>query len=213
MNKLDAQIQTPALVMDHPSQSDYDPAHHLIVLIPADADYTAATRRLWELSNALGMRVQLLGLCKDAVQEPGLRRELITMASLLQHDGVSTALKIEVAANWVDAAKRNYQAGDMIVCFAEQRAGLFHRPLSQMLQSNLNVPIYVLSGLYAQDLPHANWLSQITAWIGSAGIIAGSFLLQIRITSLPQDWAQTTLMLFSVASEFWLIWVWNSLFK
>jgi hypothetical protein len=213
MNKLDSQLQTPTFVSNDPSQADRYPASHLIVLFPADTDHTAATRRLWELSNTLGVPIQILGLCKDAVQEPGLRRELVTISSLLQHGGISATLKIEIGANWVDVVKRNYQEGDTIVCFAEQRAGLFHRPLSQMVQSNLNAPIYILSGLYPQNLPRSNWLSQITAWAGSAGIIIVSFLLQIRITSLPQDWAQTTLMLFSVMGEIWLIWVWNSLFK
>jgi hypothetical protein len=161
----------------------------------------------------LGVPIQILGLCKDAIQEPGLRRELLTISSLLQHGGVSATLKIEIGTNWVDVVKRNYQEGDTIVCFAEQRAGLFHRPLSQMLQSNLKAPLYILSSLHPQSLPRPNWLSQIMAWAGSAGIIIASFLLQIRITALPQDWAQTTLMLFSVMGEIWLIWVWNSLLK
>jgi hypothetical protein len=49
--------------------------------------------------------------------------------------------------------------------------------------------------------------------MGSIGIIAGSALLQIRITSLSQDWAQTTLLILSVIGEAWLIWGWNSLFS
>jgi hypothetical protein len=213
MNKLESHLQTPTFVMDNPSQSDSDPTRHLIVLFPADTDHTAAIRRLWELAINLGVPIQILGLCKDAIQEPGLRRELLTISSLLQHGGVSATLKIEIGTNWVDVVKRNYQEGDTIVCFAEQRAGLFHRPLSQMLQSNLKAPLYILSSLHPQSLPRPNWLSQIMAWAGSAGIIIASFLLQIRITALPQDWAQTTLMLFSVMGEIWLIWVWNSLLK
>lgn len=213
MNKLDSPLQTPTFVIDELSQSDRDSARHLIVLVPADADYTAATRRLWELASTLGVRIQLLGLCKDAAQEPGLRRGLITMASLLQDGKVSAALKVEIGTRWVDAAKRNYQAGDMIVCFAEQRAGLLHRPLSQILQSNLKAPLYILSGLYPQDLSRSNWLPQIMSWTGSVGIIVGSFLLQVRITSLPPDWAQTTLMILSVFGEIWLIWGWNNLFR
>lgn len=211
MNKLDSPLQTPTFVVDHALHSDQDAVHRLIVLIPAASDYAAATRRVWELANALGASVQLLGLCKDAEQEPSLRRQLVTMASLL-HDGrVSTELKLEFGTNWVRAVKRNYQVGDMIVCFAEQRAGLLHKPLNEILQSNLNAPIYILSSLQPQTLPQTNWLSQIIAWSGLLGIIAGFFVLQVRITTLSPDWAQTALMILSVISEIGLIWGWNSL--
>src|SRR5512145_194808 len=133
MNKPDSQLQTPTFAIDYSSQSEPRSIRHLIVLVPSDSDYTAATRKIWKLANTLGAQVQFLGLCKDATQEPGLRRGLIAMASLLQDGKVSAGLKVEFGTNWVEAVKRNYQAGDTIACVAEQRAGLFHRPLSQIL--------------------------------------------------------------------------------
>ena len=171
------------------------------------------TRRVWELANATGMCVQFLGLCNDASQEPSLRRQLVTISALVGDGRVRTESKVEMGANWIDAVKRNYQTGDMIVCFAEQRAGLLHKPLSQILQSNLKAPVYILSGLPAQNLPRANWLTQIMVWIGSFGIILGSTFLQFRITIYSQDWVQTTLLILSVIGEIWLIWGWNSLFS
>ncbi len=190
-----------------------DPARRLIVLVPADSDHGAMTRRIWELANATGTRVQFLGLCKDAVQEPSLRRGLVTMAALVQDGRVSTEAKVEIGTNWVEAVKRDLQTGDMIVCFAEQRAGLLLRPLSQILEANLDAPVYIISGLYTQRTSRSDWLYQIVAWTGSIGIIAGSFLLQIRLSLLPQDWAQTTLLILSVLVEIWLIGGWNSLFN
>jgi hypothetical protein len=211
MNNLGSPLETPTFVVDYPSQSGHEPGHCLIVLIPTASDYTAATHRVWELAISLEAHVLLLSLCKDAEQEPGLRRQLVTMASLLQDAKVPTELKVEVGSDWVQAVKRNYQAGARIVCFAEQNIGLFHRPLSQILQSNLDAPIYILSGVHPQKLPQPNWFHQIIAWSGLLGIIAVFFLLQVRITSLPPDWAQTTLMILSVMGEIWLIWGWNNL--
>src|SRR6266536_1722355 len=223
MNKLD--LRQPSLTYPNTAQLDVsalrrasvhtslEAARRLIVLIPADSDYQAATRRIWELANTMGSHVQFLGLCRDAAQEPSLRRGLVTISALLQAGRVSAEAKVEIGTNWVNVVKRNYQTGDMIICFAEQQTGLLHRPLSQILQTNLNAPVYILSGLAPQNLPRSNWLSQIFAWMGSIGIIAGSGLLQARITSLPQDWAQTTLLILSVMGEIWLIWGWNSLFS
>ena len=210
MIKLDT--NSVSLVYPDKAFKDLEAAHHLLVLVPADIDYAATTRRIWELADASGMHIRLLGLCKDRVEEPGLRRGLVTMASLLQDGNISAEVKVSFGNSWVETVKQNSYPGDMIVCFAEQRAGLLHRPLSQILRSNLNNPVYILSGLYPQNLSLSNWRSQIMAWAGSLGILIGAFLIQIRIVSMPADWAQTTLLILSVIGEAWLIGGWNSLF-
>ena len=231
MNKFDTAPQTTSFAVATTSQSDAStlrhslrsqgnaslstgpvPAGRLIVLVPFDSDYAAATRRIWELAVATCTRVLFLGLCQDMAEEPSLRRQLVTISALVGDGRVVAEAKVEIGTNWVNAVKRNYQAGDMIVCFAEQRAGILHRPLSQILESKLNMPVYILSGLYTQDSPQSNPFAQISAWMGSIGIIIGSSLLQIRIAATPQDWAQTTLLILSVVFEAWLIWVWNSIF-
>jgi hypothetical protein len=98
------------------------------------------------------------------------------------------------------------------VCFAEQHIGLSHKPLSQVLQSDLNVPLYILSGLYPQIDSHPNWLAQAAAWTGSIAIILGFFLLQVKSDHLTKDWSHIILPVLSIPLEVWLIWMWNSLF-
>lgn len=219
MNKLDihlsseyVDIASEPLTLHHiPHDTSLQPAHRLIVLVPSDSDFSAATPRLWELANALNAHVQLLGLCRDAAQEPNLRRDLVTMASMLRGARVSVDVNVEFGTTWIEAVKRNIQVGDRIVCFAEERAGLLHRPLSQILQSNIDATVYILSSLHPKTRPGPSWLSQTMLWTGSLAIIVIAFLLQVRIASLPQDWVQTTLFIVSAMAEVWLIWVWNSL--
>ena len=211
MNRLDT--KPASLTYPIASEANDMPVRRLIVLVSADSNYTAATRRVWELARAMSARVLFLGLSKDAAQEPSLRRGLVTLAALVQDVNVCAEAKVEIGTNWVDVVKRDCQPGDMIVCFAEHRAGLLHKPLSQILESKLDAPVYILSGLYPQSPSPSNWLSQIAAWAGSIGIIAGTFLLQIRIGSMPRDGAQTALLILSVIAEAWLIGVWNSLFN
>lgn len=213
MNKLDSNFQTLIHPENTASHLDHGSSHRLIVLIQPDSDYTSAAGRIADLATASDAPVIFLGLCKGWTQEPSLRRQLITLSALLQDARIDAESRVEIGTNWLDLVGSNYQDGDMIVCFAEQRAGLWHRPLSQILQANIDAPLYILADFLAQDQPQSNWLSQITAWSGSVGIIIGFFLLQIRITSYPQDWAQTTLMILSVVGESWLIWVWNTLFS
>lgn len=222
MNRVD--LHPPSLAYPVDAQSDAanhrptlrntgpEPLRRLIVLVPLDLHFTDAPRRIWELANAQCSRVQFLGLCKDAAEEPRLRRQLVTLSALVGDAKVSTEVDVEIGANWVNAVKRAYRTGDMIVCFAEQRAGLFHRPLSQVLESDLSLPVYILSNPRSQSASRSNWLARLMLWGGSFGIIAGFFWLQVRISQLPQDTAQTVLMALSAGVEAWMIWVWNSLF-
>jgi hypothetical protein len=211
MNRLDS--SSPILIYSTASHPDDRPASRLIVLISADSDYTFATRRISDLAKPREAHVLFLGLCKDVTDELSLRRQLITLSALLQDTRVCVESKVESGTNWVEIVKSNYRDGDMIVCFEEQPAGLFHRPLSQILESNLSAPVYILSGLHPEGHSRSNWISQIMSWAGSIGIIVLSFLLQIRITALPPDWAQTTLLILSAIGEIYLIWAWNNLFR
>lgn len=203
------------MTSSHASLLGPKPARRLIVLVPdMESDYIPAIRKIWELANAQHARIQFLGLCKDAAKEPGLHRQLITMSALsalVGGDEVSTEAKVEIGTSWVDVVKRNSQTGDMIVCFEEQRAGLLHRPLSQILEASLNFPVHILSGLYPQK-SKSNWLSQVMVWSGSIGIIICFGILQVKIIQLPKDWFQNVLLIFSIIPEFWLILVWNNLF-
>lgn len=220
MNKLDLHLPSENVDM----ASDRLPAHQvsvsarlesvrrLVVLIPADSDHTSATRRVADLAKSYGAAVLFLGLCKEPAQELGLRRQLATLSALLYDARVCAEARIEIRTNWLEIITSNLQAGDMIVCFAEPRAGLFHRPVSQILQSNVKMPVYVLSDLAPQIPAQVSWLSGMTVWIGSIGIIAGAFLIQALIAAMPSDWFQTTLLILSVIAEAWAIKAWNSLF-
>ena len=195
-----------------PSHSALSPARRLIVLVPAERDYLAASRRIRELARTLESNVLFLSLYTDQAQESSLRRQLITMAALVQEGNLCAEIRVELGSNWVTAVKADLHDDDMIVCFGEQRTGMLRRPLSQTLQSNLKSPVYILSDLDSQSRSRFNWRSQIMAWAGSLAIIAGFFLIQIQITTLLQDWAQTTLLTLSVVAEIWLIAAWNRLF-
>jgi len=201
-----------ALTIPIASQPDPEPARRLIVLVPSlEADLTAVTQRVWELANATGAHIKFISLCNDATQEPSLRRGLATISAMVKAGNVSAESEVVAGKNWVEAVKIRRQTGDMVVCCAEQRAGLMQRPLTQILQSDLDMPLYILSGLYPQNDLHSSWLTQTFAWIGFFAIILGFFMLQIKIDQLAKAWT-IILQLLTTAIEFWLIWAWNNLF-
>lgn len=212
MTKLDS--HPPTLTYPIASHSDPLPDHRLIVLIPdAESDYTPVVHRIWELAKAFGGRVQFLGLCNDAAQEPSLRRQLVTLSALVGDKTVAAESKIEFGSNWLNAVKSNWREGDVLVCFTEQRAGTRHRPLSQLLKSNFAATVYVLDNFSQPDRALSNWKSATMAWAGSIGIILGFFWLQIKVNQISSNWVGIAMLIISIPIEILLIWIWNSLFE
>jgi hypothetical protein len=214
INRLNGKLQTNSSSISPASHRDIEPTHRLIVLVPdADIDYVAATRRVWQLASDAGADIRFIGLCKNVLQESSIRRQLILMTAMVQESNVSAEAKVEFGNSWVNIVKSNWQAGDVVVCFAEQQTGLFYSPLSQILQSDLDIPLSILSDQHYKNPSIINGLSRIALWVGFIAIVVGSVLLQIRITALVEDWAQTVLLILSVLTEFWLILAWNNLFN
>ena len=189
---------------------DVEFTHRLIVLVTSSVEYSPMTRRIWELANATCMHVLLLTLCKDPAEEQSIRRRLITIASLLEDGKRCVEIRVVFGTNWVAAVKDIYRTGDRIVCFAEQRAGLLQRPLSQILESNLKTTLYVLSDPIPEK-SQSSKLLQVLYWFGFLVILVGFGLVQTKILQLPENSFQTILLSLSILPEFWLIWVWNSL--
>lgn len=216
MNKLNAHAPSftnvPATELNASIQRvDPERPRRVIVLIPPDSDCTSLTRRICKLAAETNSDIQLLGLCKDPNQELTLRRELVTVSALIRDAKIFVEMKIEVGTDWLGAIKRDYQYGDMLVCIAEQPIGIRRRPLSEILESTFKAPIYVLTETKPTQA-QSNAFSQVVAWAGILAIMAGFFLLEIKITQLPDDWFQTLLSILVLLPELGLILFWNSLF-
>ena len=207
-------MNTFDVIQPSASPLDLQPARRLIVLVPeTDTDSAVVARKIWELANALESRVQFLGLSKDAANESALRRQLVTLSAMVRDENIQVDSKIESGVNWLSVVKSEFREGDMIVCFEEQRSGITRRPLSQLLQTNLSVTVYVING----TLPHREdnrprWLTNLIAWGGSLGIIAGFFWLQIKLGASSGAVADALLYI-SLFVEAGSIWAWNILFE
>lgn len=193
----------PSIIVYNASQPDPEPGRRFIIPVTnPEADHTAIARRVWELANASGSRVLFLGLCKDALHEPGLRRTLATMSALVNTGNVSAGSEIVLGKDWEKSLRARLRMGDTVVCWGDQHADLLH--------TDLGVPIYFVPEAKPGKNLHAGWLARAAAWIGAIAIIAFFFFIQVEIDHLANGWT-TVLQLLSVAGEFWLIWLWNSL--
>ncbi len=212
MNKSD--VSSAALAVSPASFPDLQPARRLIVLVPEpELDATFMARKIWELANTLECGIQFLGLSKDAAHEPGVRRQIVTLAAMVGYENISVETKIAIGNDWLSVVRSNWREGDVIVCFTGQSSGLARRPLSQMLESNLNATVYVLSDIQPQEEHLRSWMVNAMAWAGSIGIIIGFFWLQAKLIQFPKEWAYTALLYISLFAEAGSIYAWNSLFE
>jgi hypothetical protein len=214
MKKLD--VIPPAFVITPASLPDSQPASRLIVLVPEfEADASILARKIQGVAKALESRIQLISLSKDATHEPSVRRRLVTLSAMVETSTIFVESKVEIGNNWLNALQPYWHHGDVIVCFAEQRSGFGNKPpLHQILQSNLNATVYVLSGIQIQkEYSRPNWLSNALAWTGSIAIIVVFFWLQVRLSQPAQNGLQTALLYGSLFAEAGSIWAWNNLFS
>src|SRR6187549_3211163 len=100
MNILDTNLQNQSFATVTAPLVDMVPAHRFLVLLPTEADYSTVAQRIWELAHDAGASVEFLGLCRDAAEEPGLRRRLITLAALVYDGRIATDIKVETGTNW-----------------------------------------------------------------------------------------------------------------
>jgi hypothetical protein len=184
----------------------------LIVLVPdIDFDVNRTARRARELSNLLDRNIQFLGICRDAADEPAIRRQLVTLSSIARDDRINTEVKVEPGLNWLEAVQTHWQPGDRIACFEGQRFGLRRRPLEDLLETRLEATVYVLPIPAAEARRRSKLAGKLLAWPGSLAIVAIFFWLQVRLTQLPQDWGHNSLLYISVIAEVGLIALWNAI--
>ena len=212
MNKLD--ISSSTFALSPASHSVPGPAPRLIVLFPAsEPDTHELEHRVWEIARSLHLNVLLLSLTNDFYEEAQLRRELITMAAVIKDPNVSTDILIEHGNDWVGQVKKVWRTGDVVACYEGQKSGLLQKSLDQVLKSNLEAPIYLLSGYQPATNPNPSFWSQVAAWSGSLAIIGGFLWAEVKIGQLSQDWAHTALIYICIFVELALILLWNSLFS
>ncbi len=226
MNRSDPLVETASLIR-LPSTDNSDPAEtaRLVVVILNTEEEAALAGRILTLVQPNKLHVLLLGVCSDRAKATELRRKLVTIAAFIRDEsrlggadskgnnsGLNVEIEVAQGKGWIAQTKALLRPTDRLACYSEQSVGGRGKPLSDVLSSHFNMPLYVFSGLSASLPAQRNIFSQAASWICPIASIIGFLLLQIRIAGTVYGWAQTVLLLLTIFAEIGLIWIWNSLF-
>jgi hypothetical protein len=187
----------------------------LIVLVPAEGAYgIELARRIWALAGPCELKVLFLCvLGQDLHNESAVRLRLSTLASQIRYDRVEVETHIDPALTWIEAVGRNWQPGDIVICCAEQmiRTEFYgNQPLCQVLEQTLDVPVFVLTGLYSQQpepVPDKYW--RITRWLIPIAIVIGFFYVESHVDSVTLGLAHTLLLTAVALAEIGLLAAWS----
>jgi hypothetical protein len=184
----------------------------ILVIVPSlDIDLSYPVQKLWEQAKRTGAHIHFMGFYNDPAEEPGVRRGLAMLSAMVQEKKITTSIETLSGKNWQNALQQHATDMDLVMYFPEPRTGFTGRLFKQALPTDLNVPIYILSGT-TQVEKSSGIPAQLIPWVGSFLVLTGSFFIQVRITQAFQGWFQTMLLVLTVLPEYgFILWLNSSL--
>jgi hypothetical protein len=170
-------------------------------------------QRIATLAQAHHLTVLFLAVIEIANQEPAAYLRLANLSSLIVAFSIVSETRLVTGGNWIREVQEVLQAGDQIVCHAEQTIidqEMNQVPISSALSIVLNAPVIVLSGLYSEKQPHQRTHLSELMWWGVALIIIivwGGIMFFISQTT--SGWVESGLMLSAFIIGMFMVWFWN----
>jgi hypothetical protein len=183
----------------------------IVLMTEQECELAESPHQIWSWASGEGRHVLLLGLYLHEEDEARFRRLLVSMAAAIRDSRLSAEFRLDAGDDWMEQVRAYWRPGDVLACFDRGDTGIGRLPLDQILRSGFEAPVYLLANGTAKRHPEANAGLNAVSVAGSIAVVAGFFLLQIRIVQLLHDWGQTALLALSVLIEMLLIWAWDSL--
>ena len=195
-----------------------------IVLVPTTlVDISALLHAIWAMTWPDTTSVLFLGLVgRDPRQEDETRLCLATLASMTRDDQVDMRTHIVCENDWVNAVRRVWRPGDVVICQAEQmilRGILGRRLLWQSIENRLGVPVYIISELVSpqqlliqEQAERAERIKKLlSGMLAPMLMVAVFFYAQLRIDLMFSGILRAALLCMSGVLEAGLIGMWNML--
>ena len=131
-------------------------------------DEARVVSKISALAQPHHLAVLFFAVVESVQQEPAAYLRLANLSALICAFSIESETRLVIGGNWIREVQEVWQAGDQIVCHAEQT--IIDLEMNQMLLSNalsiaLNTPVIVLTGLYTEKQPRQrSRLSELKWW-------------------------------------------------
>jgi hypothetical protein len=147
------------------------------------------------------------------MQEPAAYLRLANLSALIGAFSIEYETRVVIGGNWIREVQEVWQAGDQIVCHAEQiiiDPEMNQMPLSNALSIALNTPIIVLSDLYTERLhrPYTR-LSELKWWCIALVILIALGGIMFFASQATSGWVESVLLLSAFLIAILTAWFWN----
>lgn len=170
------------------SPAPFDPSRRMLVIVPPGLSDTAGfAQKIHWLALQQQRSVLYLTLADRDAEELVVERTLATLEALTQDAWVQASSRRIDAPGWLGALRPIVQAGDRLICHAEQnvRTGHFQSaPLAQAVEEELELSVHILKGFYrskADYLPSGGRV--VLFWLFFIALLAGFTFLELRINT------------------------------
>ncbi len=182
----------------------------LVVLVPSlEVDLAEFASSIRAMAQPRELGVLLVGQCLRPDEELTWRRQIVTLASLVQERSrIAVEFRVGRLADWTEILRPLLADGDLVVCHWEQSRGWVWRRnnLARQIGSVLKVPTCELSGLYGR-LParRAPLAQRALSWVAPVLVILLFAVIQYEIQALTTGWITPVALSASILIELMLI--------
>lgn len=182
----------------------------LVLISEADEDDSQLPGRIQQLAAQRGCPVALLAMYGGEESHARVRRQLISLAATIRGPNTPVEILTRPGHDWIRQIESLSRPGDLVVCSLGATAGKGSSPASAIMNSELAVPVHVLTRM-ADTPPDRRSLGQTALiWAANLGLLAGFLWLQARIDQIDAPTIRTVLFGLSIGLEVGLLWVWNT---
>jgi hypothetical protein len=176
------------------------------------SDESKFVQRIATLAIPHHLTILFLAVIEIVNQEPATYLRLANLSSLISAYSIVNGTRLVTGSNWIREVQEVLQAGDQIVCQAEET--IIDQEMNQVLLSNalsiaLNAPVIVLTGLYTEKLSRKrSRLSALKWWSVALIIIIAWSGLMFFIGQTTTGWVESGLMLSVFIIGMLMVWFW-----
>ena len=176
-------------------------------------DEAEVAQKIASLAQPHHLAVLFLAVIESAMQEPAAYHRLANLSAMTGAFSIENETRLVIGGNWIREIQEVWQAGDQIICHAEQTImdrEMNQVPLNAALSIAMNAPVIVLTGLYTEKQPRQRTrLSELKWWSVALVFLIALGGMMFFVSQATSGWVESAFLFLTFLMIILMIWLWN----